>query len=132
MGRGAEPGRHLAFADHVRDVDPFERCRREDEGLDARHRSKALLDGPLIRFDRGVEILILTTSIGTGQPKYRNIRLMALSPAVLALLRSMTILRGRPFTLGARAKNLVAAVLLCRFDSMKSGVLPNLSTARQR
>ena len=67
--------------------------------------------------------LIRTISIEIGQPKLRNIRLTAVIPAVLAPLRSMTILRGRPFTSRARAKNLVAAVLLRRFDSMKSRVL---------
>ncbi len=56
--------------------------------------------------------LIRTISIGIGHPKFRSMRFTALIPAVLAPLRSMTILRGRPFTSRARAKNLVAAGLV--------------------
>jgi hypothetical protein len=58
--------------------------------------------------------LIRTTSIGIRQPKLRNIRLMAVIPAVLAPLRSMTILPSRPFTSRARAKSLATAGLLRR------------------
>lgn len=35
---GTEPGRHLSFSDHVRDLDPFERRRGCCEGLEAKHR----------------------------------------------------------------------------------------------
>ncbi len=41
------------------------------------------------------EEMIRTISIGTGQPKRFNIRLMSLMPSVLATLLSMTIFRGR-------------------------------------
>ena len=64
----------------------------------------------------------LTISIGTGQPKPFSILFIALMPAVLAPLLSMTIFHGKPFASSARAQNLVAAVLFRRSDSMKSSV----------
>jgi hypothetical protein len=78
------------------------------------------------RWSRSTKLLrylILAISIGFRQPKDFSMQYAALIPAVLAPLRSITIVRGRPFTSKALAKNLVAAVLLRRFDGMKSRVL---------
>lgn len=57
MGKRAEPGRHLTLADHVRDFDPFERCRSGDEGLEAQHWSNALLNRTVVLLDHVIEEL---------------------------------------------------------------------------
>ena len=130
LGKRTESGHQLAFADHVRDFDPLECSGGRWEGLEPQHRSNSFLDRTVILFDHVVEVLDPNHLNWDRAAEGLQHRLMAVIPAVLAPLRSMTILRGRPFTSSARAKNLVAAGLLRRFDSMKSRVFPNLSTAR--
>ena len=72
----------------------------------------------VLRDDVG-EILIRTISIAIGQPKRLSMQLIALMPAVLAPLLSITIWRARSFTSNARAENFVATALLRRLESIK-------------
>jgi hypothetical protein len=72
----------------------------------------------------------LTISIGIGQPKPFSILFMDLMPAVLAPFLSMTIFLGWSLTSSSYTKNVAAAGLLRRCESMKSSVFPFLSTAR--
>lgn len=123
-------GPKLTFADHVHDLDPCNGRSGRCEAFEAQHGPDPTFDEAMVLSTKLFKYLIRTISIGTGQPKRFSIRLISLMPSVLAALLSMTIFRGRPLASIARAKNLIAAGLLRRFDNMKSKVFPNLSTAR--
>lgn len=122
-------GPELTFADQVHDLDPCNGCGGRRKALEAQHGSLPTLDEPMVLFNQIVQIFD-----PHHLDRYRTAETLQhsldLPDALGVALLSMTIFRGRPLASIARAKNLIAAGLLRRFDSMKFKVFPNLSTAR--